>query len=400
MLLLGRCVLLSALAWGQQHPPRSGPKARRSRGRRDGARRLEDTTVPTKVPTSVPTALPTAMPTPTAFSRKPTGSPTSAPSSEPTQTFRPTGVPTSTPTAVPTPMPACCVEHQFSATGEVESTTCSGSRSPWDAATMTELCTAGYSEAGDVAPPFRDCRQEAIDSGNCEQNCAECDHNVGRYFANVGYASCPDWVVDAMNAEAENGGQCAEGLGGVWTCPTCDGWCSCEDCPGPDPNACDWNCDEPRSEPTWGGTKGDCGDDDDDDDSVGKIIGPIVAGVVIVTAAFGPWVYCHMRKKAAEAPPPTVEAPVLGTVVSVDGLGVGGRRRLRRLGVGGDRRVGPAPGFSGPVGAVGGGDAGGGAASQLGDAAAGAASQLLQRLRRPGPGPVLRAVRRPRVATL
>ena len=28
MLLLGRCVLLSALAWGQQHPPRSGPKAR------------------------------------------------------------------------------------------------------------------------------------------------------------------------------------------------------------------------------------------------------------------------------------------------------------------------------------------------------------------------------------
>ena len=27
-LLLGRCVLLSALAWGQQHPPRSGPKAR------------------------------------------------------------------------------------------------------------------------------------------------------------------------------------------------------------------------------------------------------------------------------------------------------------------------------------------------------------------------------------
>ena len=35
MLLLGRCVLLSALAWGQQHPPRSGPKARRSKGRRD-----------------------------------------------------------------------------------------------------------------------------------------------------------------------------------------------------------------------------------------------------------------------------------------------------------------------------------------------------------------------------
>ena len=50
MLLLGRCVLLSALAWGQQHPPRSGPKARRSKGRRDGARRLEDTTVPTSTP--------------------------------------------------------------------------------------------------------------------------------------------------------------------------------------------------------------------------------------------------------------------------------------------------------------------------------------------------------------
>ena len=222
--------------------------------------------------------------------------------------------------------PACCVEHSYWGNGEVNGTTCYAGRSPWDAATMTDLCTAGYSEAGEVAPPFRDCRQEAIDSGNCGtgdwDTCAECvDHNVGSYFANVGYASCPDWVVDAMNAEAENGGQCAEGLGGVWTCPTCDGWCSCQDCPGPDPNACDWNCDESRSEPTWGGTKEDCSDDDDDDDdSVGKIIGPIVAGVVIVTAAIGPWVYCHMRKnsvkKAAEAPPPMVEAQVLGTVVS------------------------------------------------------------------------------------
>ena len=73
------------------------------------------------------------------------------------------------------------------------------------------------------------------------------------------------------------------------TCPTCDGWCSCEDCAGP-VNSCDWDCDESRSEPTWGGTKEDCGsdDDDDDDDSVGKIIGPIVAAVVIVTAAIGP----------------------------------------------------------------------------------------------------------------
>ena len=57
------------------------------------------------------------------------------------------------PTPVPTPMPACCVEHQFSATGEVESTTCNGGRSPWDYSTMTDLCTAGYSEYGAAAPP-------------------------------------------------------------------------------------------------------------------------------------------------------------------------------------------------------------------------------------------------------
>ena len=180
---------------------------------------------------------------------------------------------------------------------------------------MSELCTAGYSEYGAAAPPFRDCRQEAIDSGNCgDTSCEGCwDHD---YWANVGYEVCPDWVVDAMNAEAENGGQCAEGLGGVWTCPACDGWCSCEDCPGPDPNACDWNCDDSRSEPTWDGSKEDCGSDDDDDDDVGKIIGPIVAGVVIVTAAFGPWIYCHVRKqkKAAAAPPPMVEAQVLSVV--------------------------------------------------------------------------------------
>ena len=151
------------------------------------------------------------------------------------------------PTAVPTPVPACCVEHQFSATGEVESTTCSGSRSPWDAATMTELCTAGYSEAGDVAPPFRDCRQEAIDSGNCEQNCAECDHNVGRYFANVGYASCPDWVVNAAYEEAENGGQCVEGLGGVHaTSDQCIACRFCLDC------ETYGTCDLPVEEKCWG----------------------------------------------------------------------------------------------------------------------------------------------------
>ena len=97
MLLLGRCALLSALAWGQQHPPRSGPKARRSKGRRDGARRLEDTTVPTSAPTSdadVADAGPpsrrrrTGVPT----EQDPTPAPTSPPSAVPTS---PTTVPTS-----------------------------------------------------------------------------------------------------------------------------------------------------------------------------------------------------------------------------------------------------------------------------------------------------------------
>ena len=86
---------------------------------------------------------------------------------------------------------------------------------------MTELCTAGYSEAGDVAPPFRDCRQEAIDSGNCGTiSCVECD-DAGdwaedKYWANVGYEACPDWVVDAMNAEGATGGQCAAWVRGYW----------------------------------------------------------------------------------------------------------------------------------------------------------------------------------------
>ena len=76
---------------------------------------------------------------------------------------------------------------------------------------MSELCTAGYSEYGAAAPPFRDCRQEAIDSGNCgDTSCEGCwDHD---YWANVGYEVCPDWVVDAMNAEGAAGGQCA-----AWT---------------------------------------------------------------------------------------------------------------------------------------------------------------------------------------
>ena len=81
---------------------------------------------------------------------------------------------------------------------------------------MTELCTAGYSEAGEVAAPFRDCRQEAVDSGNCgtHEMCVECenwwDWAEGKYWANVGYEACPDWVVDAINAEGATGGQCAD----------------------------------------------------------------------------------------------------------------------------------------------------------------------------------------------
>ena len=112
-------------------------------------------------------------------------------------------------------MPACCVEHQFTETGEVEGTTCYGGRSPWDATTMSELCTAGYSEAGEVAPPFRDCRQEAIDSGNCgDTSCEGCwDPD---YWANVGYSMCPGWVVDAINAEGATGGQCAAWVRGYW----------------------------------------------------------------------------------------------------------------------------------------------------------------------------------------
>ena len=105
--------------------------------------------------------------------------------------------------------PACCVEHSYWANGEVMATTCYGGRSPWDAATMTDLCTAGYSEAGEVAPPFRDCRQEAIDSGNCGTiSCVACDDAQvedegywaeGKYWANVGYEACPDWVLSLIH---------------------------------------------------------------------------------------------------------------------------------------------------------------------------------------------------------
>ncbi len=110
---------------------------------------------------------------------------------------------------------ACCVEHAFHATGEVASTTCYGGRSPWEASTMSDLCTAGHSDTGAMAPPFRNCSQAAIDAGKCGtadwDTCAECaDHDIptGMFFANVGYTSCPDWVVDAAHEEAAEGGQC------------------------------------------------------------------------------------------------------------------------------------------------------------------------------------------------
>ena len=86
------------------------------------------------------TAVPTARPTSAVASavEGPDGVPT-----EQDPTPAPTAGPTALPSPVPTPMPACCVEHQFSATGEVESTTCNGGRSPWDASTMTEPVHGG-----------------------------------------------------------------------------------------------------------------------------------------------------------------------------------------------------------------------------------------------------------------
>ena len=138
-------LFLSAVVVGQR-PPRSGPKARRSKGRRDGARRLEDTSAPTML-TAVPSAVPTSTPTP---------APTARPTSEPTFF-----------TWAPTPVPACCVEQQFDATGDVVGTSCYHGRSPWEESTMADLCTAGHSDAGAMAPPFRDCSQAAMDAGSC-----------------------------------------------------------------------------------------------------------------------------------------------------------------------------------------------------------------------------------------
>ena len=72
---------------------------------------------------------------------------------------------------------ACCVEHSYWADGEVTGTTCSGGRSPWDASTMSDLCTAGYSDAGEWAPPFRDCSQAALDA---DAGCGTADWETAR----------------------------------------------------------------------------------------------------------------------------------------------------------------------------------------------------------------------------
>ena len=70
---------------------------------------------------------------------------------------------------------------------------------------------------------------------------------LGVYFANVGYASCPDWVVNAAYEEAENGGQCVEGLGGVHaTSDECIACRFCLDC------ETYGTCDLPVEEKCWG----------------------------------------------------------------------------------------------------------------------------------------------------
>ena len=119
----------------------------------------------------------------------------------------------------------CCVEHSYWADGSLAGTTCPTCCSPFDASTMSSMGNAGctgYSDAGEVAPPFRDCRQEAIDAdagcGTADwETCAACaDYGIptGMYFSFVGYASCPDWVVDALYDDAEGGGNCESHLDG------------------------------------------------------------------------------------------------------------------------------------------------------------------------------------------
>jgi len=110
----------------------------------------------------------------------------------------------------------CCVRHSFHATGEVANTTCRNGRSPWETETFSLFCTAGHSDAGAVAPVYRNCSQAAIDAGSCGtggwRSCEECvDGNItrGTYFATVGYTSCPPWVVDAIHEDAADGGACS-----------------------------------------------------------------------------------------------------------------------------------------------------------------------------------------------
>ena len=126
---------------------------------------------PTRVPTATPTAVPTSHPTiePTFF------------------------------TWAPTPVPACCVEQQFDATGDVVGTSCYHGRSPWEESTMADLCTAGHSDAGAVAPPFRDCSQAAMDAGSCGGDPAVYDMCAAmRKFKFRGASRLTGWLVSTQ----------------------------------------------------------------------------------------------------------------------------------------------------------------------------------------------------------
>ena len=136
---------------------------------------------------------------------------------------------------------------------------------------------------------------------NCGNNCWL--HGAPRSTGVAG-AGCECWVKNDHAAT---------------TCPTCDGWCSCQNCAGP-VNSCDWDCDESRSEPTWGGSRSDCWDDDGSGGGgssmwvVGMIGGVLGVAVIVAVCVC---VYCYvryLRAKAAAAPPPMVEVQVLGTV--------------------------------------------------------------------------------------
>ena len=166
------------------------------------------------------------------------------------------------------------------------------------------------------------------------ENCASCeecfpvkDHTAatgGQYICEPGTSPIVYYdggVYGGVIAEC-NYDDCSGGDAVAVTCPTCDGWCSCASCAGP-VNSCDWDCDESRSEPTWGGSSSDCWGDDDDGSGGGggsmMWIG-IIAGAlgVAVIVAFVVCIYCYvryrrLRTKAAEAPP-MVEVQVLGTV--------------------------------------------------------------------------------------